>query len=93
MSVIQIPSCFSSFCGVLPGENGPQTAIQQNKYLPQSFKEMECVLLQALCTDCLICTAFYCHEFASLHTCLPVVAAECIVGYNLEFYSYVKNQL
>ncbi len=36
------------------------TAIQQNHYLPQSFKE-------TLCTACYVCTVFYSHEFVFLN--------------------------
>ena len=59
---------FSSICEVLFGFTGgklPQTTIQPNKYLPQSFNEMECVLLQALFMDILKCQGLW-FKYASI---------------------------
>lgn len=41
---------------VFTEDNVPQTAIQLNKYLPQSFNEIE---RQALCTASRVCTVFF----------------------------------
>lgn len=69
--------CLFLLCGVLhvfTEENVPQTAIQLNKYLPQSFNEID---RQALCTASRVCTVFF---------CLPIVTPECMLDLILNFF-------
>lgn len=64
-------------------EKLPQTAIQQNKYLPLCTANVICTVLSIgmVLLSCRI--AFEC--------CLSIVTAECIVGYCLGVHSQVKH--
>ena len=83
-----------SVCGVVHGFIGvkvPQTAIQQNKYLPQSFSEISVYYYRLFAPPIWFALFFYWHEFA-FACCLPIATAECIVAFNLEFYSHGETR-